>query len=116
MGVFQVCDGDFRKDSVGGIKNGELSVIDKDGKSCIFDKVKEVKEIAIQNKTQWGRKAAWGVGVGLVTFGLGGLVAGVLAGRGKIITCEVSFFDDRSFIGVTDKNGFEELLRMVKKS
>lgn len=101
--------GIFPEGAIGVVKHGLLRVMADGGEVASYESIKNLEELDSKAKREWGRKAMVGVATGLVTYGAGLLVGGLLAGNNKEIIFHAEFPDGKEAIGIADKKGFAGL-------
>lgn len=105
----EVLEGEWKSAA---ITRGVLRLITSEGKMERFSEVKEVELVTEETKKEYKRKIGYGVAVGLVTFGIGGLVTGLLVGNKEFVEFFCELPDDRAFMGRVQKNGYMDLIKL----
>ncbi len=94
------------------ISGGVLRMITEDDKMEKVSKVKHIEVMSEESKKEYKRKIGYGVAVGLVTFGIGGLITGLAIGNKEFIEFFCELPDGRAFMGRTEKKGYMSLIKL----
>ena len=95
------------------ISEGVLRMINEEGKLEKFSEVKHLEIMTEEKKKEYKRKIGYGVAIGLVTFGVGGLVAGLAIGNKEFVEFYCELPDDKGFMGKTQKRGYIEMTKLL---
>ena len=87
-------------------------MITEDDKMEKFSKVKHIEVMSEESKKEYKRKIGYGVAVGLVTFGIGGLITGLAIGNKEFIEFFCELPDGKAFMGRTEKKGYMSLIKL----
>lgn len=95
------------------INDGVLRMVDSEGKVERFMKIESLEIATEEAKREWKKKVGWGIGVGLVTFGVGGLVTALAVGNKKFVEFFCELPDGKGeFMGKTEQKGYRELVKL----
>ena len=108
----EILEGTYQSAS---ITKGILRLVTSDGKMERFTSLKHVEEMSEEKKKEWGRKIGVGLAVGVLTFGVGGLIAGAMSGNKKIVEFFCELPDERTFLGRTERKGYIELAKLASR-
>ena len=61
------------------------------------------------------KKIGVGIAVGIVTFGIGGLVARIMTGNKKFVEFFCELPDGRAFLGRTERKGYLSLIKLCPR-
>ncbi|MDE0158687.1 MAG: hypothetical protein OXI02_02550 [Candidatus Dadabacteria bacterium] len=99
------------------VNNGVLQMVDSEGKVVRFTKIASLEVATEETKREWKQKVGWGVGVGLVTFGVGGLVTALAVGNKKFVEFFCELPDGKGeFMGKTEQKGYRELVKLCPEA
>lgn len=103
--MIRINGGSFPENSLGVVTAKGLTITTPDAKVTVYDSIKQLEELDSEVKREWGKKVMWGVGLGIITAGLG-LLAILFVGNNKEITFLAEFSDGKTVTGIADKGGF----------
>lgn len=106
----EILDDGFKAASV---TPGVLRLIGLNGKMERFSTLKQVEELSEEKKKEWGKKIGIGLAVGVLTLGVGGLIAGAMSGNKKFVEFFCELPDERTFLGRTERKGYIELEKLT---
>lgn len=99
------------------INDGVLRMVDSEGKVARFTQVKNLEVATEEAKREWKKKVGWGIGVGLVTFGVGGLVTALAVGNKKFVEFFCELPDGKGeFMGKTERKGYQKLIELCPEA
>ena len=98
------------------VNSKELLLLTADGKMERHASLKTLEEATEEKKSQWKKKIGVGFAVGVLTFGVGGVIAGLLVGNKKYIEFFCELTDGRAFCGRIESKGFYMLHQLVKNN
>ena len=110
----EILAGDWK---LAAVNNGMLQMVDSEGKVVRFTKITSLEVATEETKREWKQKVGWGVGVGLVTFGVGGLVTALAVGNKKFVEFFCELPDGKGeFMGKTEQKGYRELVKLCPEA
>ncbi len=110
----EILAGDWK---LAAVNEGVLRMVDSGGKVKRFTEIKSLEVATEEAKREWKKKIGWGIGVGLVTFGVGGLVTALLVGNKKFVEFFCELPDGKGeFMGKTERKGYLELMELYPET
>ena len=110
----EILAGDWK---LAAVNDGVLRMVSSEGKVERFTKIKSLEVATEEAKREWKKKVGWGIGVGLVTFGVGGLVTALVVGNKKFVEFFCELPDGKGeFMGKTEQKGYRELVKLCPEA
>lgn len=105
----EIIEGTWKSAAISG---GVLRMMTTEGKMERFSEVKEIELVTEETKAEYKKKIGYGIAVGLVTLGIGGLITGLAVGNKEFIEFFCELPDGRAFMGRTEKKGYMSLIKL----